>query len=97
MKDADIKAAIHASVTQEPLLLSNSAALKIVAHAAGMIVLETSPRARPGQRGLAYVSRGLIANLEEALTKAGYNMEAARKHYTTLQAEIDNRVKEKAK
>jgi hypothetical protein len=75
--------------------MTDAAALKIIVHAAGAIVLEVSPRARKADRGNAYVRRSLIANLEEALTQAGFDMEAARKHYRTLQQEIDARVAER--
>ena len=53
-------------------------ALDKVAILAGMIVLETPTRSSNSQQ--SYVRRALIAQLEAALVKAGYDMAFARKH-----------------
>lgn len=89
MNDADL---IKGVQDMHKGILNNAAALNVLAAAAGVIVLETSPRARKGQHRNAYVSRHLIWQLEDALVRAGYDMERAHKLYQELQTEIDDRV-----
>ena len=57
--------------------------LDVVAKIAGCIVLETPKRSRYSTT--SYVRRALIAQLEQALNEAGYDMGAARKRMKAIE------------